>query len=87
MSVLLECLLLALCVALLVSAGVLFTQVLFSLPRRSPRSSTVPRPRIAVLIPAHDEEAVIADTLSSVMAQLRPDDQSRRGCRQLFRPD
>jgi len=75
MGVLLECLLLALCVALLVSAGVLFTQVLFSLPRRSPRSSTVPRPRIAVLIPAHDEEAVIADTLSSVMAQLRHDDR------------
>ena len=75
MSVLIEWLLLALCFALFVSAGVLFTQVLFSLPRSNPRSSTVPRPRIAVLIPAHDEEAVIADTLSSVMTQLRSDDR------------
>lgn len=75
MSVLIEWLLLALCFALLVSAGVLFTQVLFSLPRSNPRRSTAPRPRIAVLIPAHDEEAVIADTLSSVMAQLCPGDR------------
>ena len=75
MSVMIEGLLLALCFALLVSASVLFTQVLFSLsgsnPARSnPRSSTAPRPRIAVLIPAHDEEEMIADTLSSIMAQL-----------------
>jgi cellulose synthase/poly-beta-1,6-N-acetylglucosamine synthase-like glycosyltransferase len=60
---------------LMVPAIVLFAQVLFSLPKRAPCVKSRPRPRIAVLIPAHDEESGIAATLSSVMLQLRTEDR------------
>lgn len=35
----------------------------------------VPRPRVAVLIPAHDEAAQIADVVAKVKAQLQPEDR------------
>src|SRR5262249_22929425 len=53
----------------------LFTQVLFSLPKRAPGLKPTSRPRVAVLIPAHDEESGIAATLSSVMLQMRAEDR------------
>jgi cellulose synthase/poly-beta-1,6-N-acetylglucosamine synthase-like glycosyltransferase len=45
------------------------------LPRRRSATVSARRPRIDVLIPAHDEEAVIGETLVSVAAELRPGDR------------
>jgi cellulose synthase/poly-beta-1,6-N-acetylglucosamine synthase-like glycosyltransferase len=45
------------------------------LPRRAAALPSEPRPRCAVLIPAHNEEAVIANTLRAVAAQLAPGDR------------
>jgi cellulose synthase/poly-beta-1,6-N-acetylglucosamine synthase-like glycosyltransferase len=61
---------------LVVPAGMLFTQVLLSLGE-VPEVVEVPlpRPRLAVLIPAHDEATVIAETLCSILPQLSPDDR------------
>src|SRR5689334_13809102 len=42
-------------------------------PRQSAGGKAL-RPRIAVLVPAHDEETGIAATLLSIQAQLRPGD-------------
>jgi cellulose synthase/poly-beta-1,6-N-acetylglucosamine synthase-like glycosyltransferase len=75
MIALLECALIATGLLLTVPATVLFTQVLFSLPKNSPGFKPRPRPRLAVLVPAHDEESGIAATLSSVMPQLRSEDR------------
>jgi cellulose synthase/poly-beta-1,6-N-acetylglucosamine synthase-like glycosyltransferase len=44
-------------------------------PRRSRRFDASARPRIDVLIPAHDEEAGIAATLASILAQTLPGDR------------
>jgi cellulose synthase/poly-beta-1,6-N-acetylglucosamine synthase-like glycosyltransferase len=38
-------------------------------------ASESPRPRVAVIVPAHDEQAGIAATLRSIQSQLAPDDQ------------
>jgi cellulose synthase/poly-beta-1,6-N-acetylglucosamine synthase-like glycosyltransferase len=73
---------------LMVPTATLAVETLSALPRG--RRATVPaspetacgaagcdtprRPRAAVLIPAHDEEAVIAATLRSVLPQLGPQD-------------
>ncbi len=57
---------------LLVPVCVLFIEVLFALSRRAagePRTGE--RPRLAILIPAHNEASVIAATLRAVLAQLR----------------
>src|SRR5262245_6895136 len=43
--------------------------------RRRPGAAAASRPRCAVLIPAHNEEAVIAATLASIKPQLGPDDR------------
>lgn len=43
--------------------------------RRAPPDEAVERPRIAVLVPAHDEERIIQATLADIVAQLRPDDR------------
>jgi cellulose synthase/poly-beta-1,6-N-acetylglucosamine synthase-like glycosyltransferase len=56
-------------------AIVVFTQVLFSLPKRAAGIKSTSRPPLAVLIPAHNEEIGIAATLSSVMQQLRTEDR------------
>lgn len=55
---------------------VLFLQVLASLlPRRAADMPPGARPRIAVLIPAHNEQLVIGATLMSVARQLAPGDR------------
>jgi len=45
------------------------------LPRRRSHTADTRRPRIDVLIPAHDEEAVIGETLASIALELRPGDR------------
>jgi cellulose synthase/poly-beta-1,6-N-acetylglucosamine synthase-like glycosyltransferase len=55
---------------------VLLLQVLASLlPRRKAKLPQGPRPRIAVLIPAHNEQSVLGKTLLSVAGQLVPGDR------------
>jgi cellulose synthase/poly-beta-1,6-N-acetylglucosamine synthase-like glycosyltransferase len=77
---LVEWLLTGLAGVFLVPAGVLLLQVLAALPRL-PRPTGVDdaigdnRPRLAVLIPAHNEAAGIAETLRSLRPQLTPDDR------------
>ena len=76
MSLVLELMLIAVCLLLALPVLVLFAQVLASLmPRRAEDMSTGLRPRIAVLIPAHNEQPVIAKTLASVSRQLAPGDR------------
>ena len=59
-----------------VPAGILLLEVLAALWRR-PSSHTVAatRPRLAVVVPAHDEAHGIATTLSSLRSQLAPGDR------------
>jgi cellulose synthase/poly-beta-1,6-N-acetylglucosamine synthase-like glycosyltransferase len=55
---------------------VVLLEVLLSLPSaRSASPSTGRRPRIAVLVPAHDEAAGIAATLDTITPQLFPGDR------------
>ena len=78
-------LLVGLAAALLMPVGVLCAECLAALlPSRRLRNAAGQThqhlrpstgPRIAVLIPAHNEEAVIADTLSSIVPQLREGDR------------
>ncbi len=58
-------------------AAVLLVQIVASaLPRRSQVvPPTAPRPRVAVLVPAHDEESTIAATLQALRSQLEPGDR------------
>ncbi|MCL2429132.1 MAG: glycosyltransferase family 2 protein [Alphaproteobacteria bacterium] len=57
-----------------VPIAVLFTEILaatlLSHRKRSPGSRNCPRPTIAVLVPAHDEEAGIAHTLADIRTEL-----------------
>ncbi len=56
---------------------ILFVQCAASLWHR-PKAlydASAPRPRAAVLVPAHDEEAVIEETLSRLVPQLQPGDR------------
>lgn len=63
-------------VLLLVPAWVLFVQVALAwLPARRLKALAGKRPPLAVLIPAHNEAAVIADTLASIMPQLQAGDR------------
>src|SRR5688500_6155967 len=43
--------------------------------RRCNEDATVERPRLAVLVPAHNEQSGIAPTLSSIQPQLLPHDR------------
>jgi cellulose synthase/poly-beta-1,6-N-acetylglucosamine synthase-like glycosyltransferase len=55
---------------------VLFVQVLLAcLPVRSSAPARGPRPRVAVLVPAHNEASVIVATLHSIKAQLLEGDR------------
>ena len=69
----------AIAAVLLVPVGVFCAECLASLlpGRRSRKTTTASfqRPSIAVLIPAHNEEEVLADTLSSLMPQVREGDR------------
>jgi hypothetical protein len=77
MSGLIEALLLAGALVLAVPVGVLFVQVLAAMPyggtSRSPGGAG--RPRIAVLVPAHDEAAGIGETIRGIRAQLVDSDR------------
>ena len=56
---------------LLVPASVLFIQVLMSLlPEGAAMAGQSVRPRLAILIPAHNESLMIADTLATILPQL-----------------
>ena len=73
----LEFFLCAAAMALLVPVTVLAAELLFSLwydEKLAPYESGERR-RLAVLMPAHDEELIIASTLRSVIPQLGPDDR------------
>jgi cellulose synthase/poly-beta-1,6-N-acetylglucosamine synthase-like glycosyltransferase len=55
---------------------VIFLQILMALPRRP--ASKMPkgsRPRVAVLVPAHNEQFVIGNTLASISRQLETGDR------------
>ena len=72
--------LLALAAVLLVPVLVFCIECTVALPPRRPRTSPATaegaeRPSVAVVIPAHDEEAGIAETLRSIRPQLRPGDR------------
>jgi cellulose synthase/poly-beta-1,6-N-acetylglucosamine synthase-like glycosyltransferase len=73
---LLSALLVLLAALLLVPVGVLLVQMILAWPARGAAPlPTVPRPRIAVLMPAHDESAGIAPFIQAVRAQLLPGDR------------
>jgi cellulose synthase/poly-beta-1,6-N-acetylglucosamine synthase-like glycosyltransferase len=60
---------------LLLPAGVFCAQCLAALlPRRSGRSDATPRPKVAVLTPAHNEQATLAATLHALRPQLGAED-------------
>lgn len=62
---------------LLIPVGIVCVEILAALlPRRRIRvDAAVPRPRVGVLIPAHNEASVIVATLESVRPQLLPGDR------------
>ena len=71
-----EGLLYLLAAGLLLPVLVLFVQIVSALPRRRPAAPVAGlRPRVAVLIPAHDEAAGLPATLRAIFAQLEPDDR------------
>ena len=55
--------------AIEVSCGVLLTPAAASLP------ATRTRPRLAVLVPAHNESAGLLPTLANIQSQLLPEDR------------
>jgi cellulose synthase/poly-beta-1,6-N-acetylglucosamine synthase-like glycosyltransferase len=64
------------CALLLVPALVIFLEVLAAvIPAATPSTAIAGPLRLAVLIPAHDEETTIARTLRSVAAHLGPGDR------------
>lgn len=74
---LVEILLLIIALVVCAPCAVVFVECLASLgyaPTGKP-AEILARPRVAVLIPAHDEVAVIATALESVKAQLKADDR------------
>lgn len=73
---LLNWLLSALLIVILLPVLVLFLQVLLAcLPARAQPALQVLRPRVAVLVPAHNESSVIVATLNGLLPQLREGDR------------
>ena len=74
---LIDVMLLAIALLLLVPVAVLFLECSAALlSRRSETAETnLPRPKVAVLIPAHNEAAGIAATISTILPQLTTDDR------------
>jgi cellulose synthase/poly-beta-1,6-N-acetylglucosamine synthase-like glycosyltransferase len=72
-----DTLLLATAVVLLIPLTVLTLECLAALlpVRRTPFDPAAPRPACAVLMPAHDEEAGIADTIARLRPRLGPADR------------
>lgn len=67
----------AIALILLIPVAVLFlecTASLFSASQSTPDTKS-PRPKVAVLIPAYNEAAGIAATISTILPQLTPDDR------------
>lgn len=63
-------------IAVLVPSIVLFLEVVAAFRKtRLPVPEPVTRPRVAVLVPAHDEESGIAATVEAIIAQLLPGDR------------
>lgn len=63
-------------VVILLPVLVLFVQVLLAcLTVRLPASTQGTRPRLAVLVPAHNESSVVVATLKSILPQLREGDR------------
>lgn len=76
MTVLLEVLLYLLAGVVLVPVLVLLVQVVCALPRRTGMPPVAgARPRVAVLIPAHDEALGLPATLQAIAPQLAPGDR------------
>jgi glycosyltransferase involved in cell wall biosynthesis len=76
MITLLDWLLSALLLVIFLPVLVLFVQVLLAcLPARSPPSAQGLRPRVAVLVPAHNESSIIIATLNSIRPQLLEGDR------------
>ena len=67
-----DTILLAVAAVLLVPVGVLFLECIAALlPRRRPEwQANGPRPTVAVLVPAHNEEATVKTVIASVLPQL-----------------
>ena len=74
---LIDVMLLAIALLLLVPVAVLFLECSAALlSRRSETAETnLPRPKVAVLIPAHNEAAGIAATISTILPQLTTEDR------------
>jgi len=67
--------LLSAAIAVSVPIAVFLLECLASLwPPRSPAPGAAKGGRIAVVIPAHNEEAAIAETIRSIRSQVEPDD-------------
>jgi cellulose synthase/poly-beta-1,6-N-acetylglucosamine synthase-like glycosyltransferase len=76
MTAALSALLLAVLALVLIPVSVLLLQGICAvMPRRPAPMPVTPRPRLAVLVPAHNESQVIRATLDSVLPQLRPGDR------------
>lgn len=77
MSGLLDLFLLLCAGVLLLPIGILLLEVLCALLPRRPvvTDATKPRPRCAVLVPAHDEELGIANTIATLKPQLQAGDR------------
>src|SRR5688572_10630108 len=63
---------------LAVPCAVFFVECLLgaiSTPRARPLDEASARPRVAVLMPAHDEREVIADTLAGLLPELQSGDR------------
>jgi len=68
--------LLVMVAVLALPAFVLLAQVLLAfLPARARKAEDTPRPRIAVLVPAHNESTGVLPTLAQIRAQLNPGDR------------
>ncbi|MEG3846404.1 glycosyltransferase family 2 protein [Microcoleus sp. herbarium19] len=69
--------LLAIALIILIPVAVLFLECTAALlsPRNSTADTKSPRPKVAVLIPAYNEAAGIAATISTVLPQLAPQDR------------
>ena len=60
----------------LLPASTLFLQAMLALPPYRPRAMpSVARPKVAVVVPAHDEAGTIGATLRSIALQLLPQDR------------
>jgi cellulose synthase/poly-beta-1,6-N-acetylglucosamine synthase-like glycosyltransferase len=72
-----ELILLTVSLILLIPIGVLFLECLAALLSSHNSTSEVklPRPKVAILIPAYNEAAGIAATISTILPQLTPDDR------------